>query len=310
MFDRAQDKIFRQLDVVNIIKWIEQLKLLSKGLLNHKQKFWLKFQKEHVLEIDINSDEERIRKRKEQEQEDKDLIKGIQKQEKKSVDKVKRMLKYLRHGNRTTFDKKIIQGLFEEYVSDSDEEVQENRVMDTEEEYKEFYSLALPLAADGRRASEMRPPTEMRSPSELRRKQFNTRIIGDKVIDISSLKKLYEKEDGIASIGNSKTPSVNNSSTSPTKKLLSKKSMRNTIDSPLNVVVGSKFKGKKSKTREKWNTRSVTKKSGELSSQVQQIHEYDEEEEEDSAETLENKTKKQSILIGCDDSLMDSINDK
>lgn len=179
LFNRAQDKIFKQLDVVNIIRWIEQLKLLSKGLLNHKQKFWLKFQKEHVLEIDNNSEEERNRRRKEQEIEDRDLIKGIQKGEKNAIDKVKRMLQYLRHGNRTTFDLKIIQGLFEEYVSDSDEEIKVKRAMDTEEERQEFYSLALPPAP------------------EPRKKQFNSKLGAGDLFDLTSLRNLYNKEDGL-----------------------------------------------------------------------------------------------------------------
>jgi len=72
----------KQLDVVNIIRWIEQLKILSKGLLNHKQKFWLKFQKEHVLDIEYNSEEERRQKIIEEKNEEYDLIKGIQKNDK------------------------------------------------------------------------------------------------------------------------------------------------------------------------------------------------------------------------------------
>jgi hypothetical protein len=115
LFDRAKDKLDRQLDVVNIIRWIEQLKLLSKGLLNHKQKFWLKFQKEHVLDLEYNSDEDRIRKQKEEENDNKDMIMGLQTGDRKTKAKVKKMLQYLKHGNRTTFDLKIVQGLFEEY---------------------------------------------------------------------------------------------------------------------------------------------------------------------------------------------------
>lgn len=136
--------MFEQLDIVNIIRWIEQLKLLSKVLLNHKQKFWLKFQKEHLLEIDANSEEERKRIIQERKDEGKDFIKGLQKEDSKTIEKVTAMLKNLQYGNRTNIDQKIIQGLFEEYVTDSDEEDKANRVMNTEEEQKEFYSLSIP----------------------------------------------------------------------------------------------------------------------------------------------------------------------
>jgi len=107
--------VTEQLDIVNILRWIEQLKLITKVLLNHKQKFWLKFQKEHLLEIDQNSDVEKKRLKMESKQEEKDFIRGIEKNDSKSIEKVTKMLQNLQYGNRTSIEQKIIQGLFEEY---------------------------------------------------------------------------------------------------------------------------------------------------------------------------------------------------
>mmetsp|Transcript_33742 Transcript_33742/g.38853 ORF Transcript_33742/g.38853 Transcript_33742/m.38853 type:complete len:121 (-) Transcript_33742:595-957(-) len=98
----------------------------------------------------------------------------------KAIGKVKKMLQYLKHGNRSTFDLKIIQGLFEEYVSDSEEEDNINRALNTEEEFKEFYSFVPP------------PPDDP--------KRIARGSIVDK-FDLTSLRNLYKKEDGIISIG-------------------------------------------------------------------------------------------------------------
>mmetsp|Transcript_27842 Transcript_27842/g.27715 ORF Transcript_27842/g.27715 Transcript_27842/m.27715 type:complete len:597 (-) Transcript_27842:87-1877(-) len=181
LYKKAEDKVFEQLDVVNILKWIEQLKLLTKGLLNHKQKFWLKFQKEHLLEIEENSDKERKEKLKEETRE-RDFIKLLYRNDPRAKKRVDRMLKYLQHGNRTAFDQKIIGGLFEEYASDSEEEEMENRVMDTEEEKKEFYSLAL------------------QDEPQTRRGQFNKGVkSGD--VDFQPLKNLYNSVNSITALG-------------------------------------------------------------------------------------------------------------
>ena len=183
LYNQAKKKVYNQLDVVNILRWIEQLKLLSKVLLNHKQKFWLKFQKEHLLELDANSEEEKKRLRKEKRDEDKDFIKGLQNKDPKIVEKVVKMLRKLEYENRSNIDQKIIQGLFEEYVSDSDEEDKVHRVMNTEEEQKEFYSLALP------------EPVK-------RKKQFN-KSKKDDLFDLTSLRNLYHKEDNLFYLGKS-----------------------------------------------------------------------------------------------------------
>jgi hypothetical protein len=154
-------------------------------MLNNKQKFWLKFQKERILEIDQNSDEEKLRKRKEKEVEANDFIRALHRGDPKARKKVEKMIQYLQHGDRTTFDQKIIGGLFEEYCSDSEEEGNANKVMDTEEEQKEFYSLALPPDYD--------PP---------RKSQFNKAIDPDSnIAGFAALKNLYENKDGIAVIG-------------------------------------------------------------------------------------------------------------
>jgi hypothetical protein len=153
-------------------------------MLNNKQKFWLKFQKERIIEIDQNSEEERRRKRKEKESEANDLIKALHRGDAKALKKVEKMIKYLQHGNKTAFDQKIIGGLFEEYCSDSEEEENANKVMDTEEERKEFYSLAL--------HPDPEPP---------RKKQFNKGKPGAVQVDFSALKNLYNNENSITSIG-------------------------------------------------------------------------------------------------------------
>jgi hypothetical protein len=154
-------------------------------MLNNKQKFWLKFQKERILEIDQNSDEEKLRKRKEKAAEANDFIRALHRGDPKAKKKVDKMIQYLQHGDRTTFDQKIIGGLFEEYCSDSEEEGNANKVMDTEEEQKEFYSLALPPDYDPARKS-----------------QFNKGIDPDSnIAGFAALKNLYENKEGIAVIG-------------------------------------------------------------------------------------------------------------
>jgi hypothetical protein len=154
-------------------------------MLNNKQKFWLKFQKERILEIDQNSDEEKLRKRNEKAAEANDFIRALHRGDPRARKKVEKMIQYLQHGDRTTFDQKIIGGLFEEYCSDSEEEGNANKVMDTEEEQKEFYSLALPPDYD--------PP---------RKSQFNKGVDPDpKIAGFAALKHLYENKEGIAVIG-------------------------------------------------------------------------------------------------------------
>ena len=69
---------------------------MSKGFLNHKQKFWLKFQKEHIIDVEYNSEVERQNRIKEEKQDEYDLIKGIQKNDQKSIKKVKEMLQYFK----------------------------------------------------------------------------------------------------------------------------------------------------------------------------------------------------------------------
>ena len=153
-------------------------------MLSHKQKFWLGFQKEHLLEIDANSDEERKRKKKEKIEEKVDFIKALDNKDPKAKKKVDTNLKYFQHENRTTFDQNIIGGLFEEYASDSDEEDKINRVMDTEEEKKEFYSLYLLLDP------------------ELRKNQFNkSKKSAVEKLDFQPLRNLYNNHNSITSIG-------------------------------------------------------------------------------------------------------------
>lgn len=225
LYDRAQDKVYAQLDVVNILRWIEQLKLLTKGLLNHKQKFWLKFQKEHLLEVDLNSDVEKKRKKRERiEDLHSDFIKKLSQNNVLAKKKVDLMLQYLQHGNKTGFDQKIIGGLFEEYASDSEEDDKKNRVMDTEEEKKEFFSLSLPPEP------------------EPRKKQFNKNIHSELTPqnqDIEPLKNLYRNNNNISSIGMSQ----NNLSRTPKSKskheLHSKHTFKNK-ESPFNQLLEKK----------------------------------------------------------------------
>ena len=211
---------------------------MSKGFLNHKQKFWLKFQKEHIIDVEYNSEVERQNRIKEEKQDEYDLIKGIQKNDQKSIKKVKEMLQYLKHGNRSNFDLKIIQGLFEEYCSDSNEEENVGKVMNSEEEYNEFYSLARPDMPN----SGYRPRQSM---------------IGK--VDISSMN-IFNKEDGLISIGRatqsklSSTPYLDKSYTA--KKTLNYKKQTDVL-SDLNK---KKFKASKTKfKREEWETRTISK---------------------------------------------------
>lgn len=211
---------------------------MSKGFLNHKQKFWLKFQKEHIIDVEYNSEVERQNRIKEEKQDEYDLIKGIQKNDQKSIKKVKEMLQYLKHGNRSNFDLKIIQGLFEEYCSDSNEEENIGKVMNSEEEYNEFYSLARPDMPN----SGYRPRQSM---------------IGK--VDISSMN-IFNKEDGLISIGRatqskfSSTPYLDKSYT--TKKTLNYKKQTDVL-SDLNK---KKIKASKTKfKRGEWETRTISK---------------------------------------------------
>ena len=135
------------------------------------------------------------------------------------------MLKYLEHGSRTTFDQKIIGGLFEEYASDSDEEDKINRVMDTEEEKKEFFSISLP------------------PDPELRKKQFNKNIdLCTTPQDFEPLRNLYKNSHNISSIAclsHSNTPN-NKTLTSTHGKLKSKRTLKN-INSPLAELTEKKI---------------------------------------------------------------------
>ena len=261
LYKRAEDKVFGQLDVVNILRWIEQLKLLTKGLLNNKQKFWLKFQKEHILEIDRNSDVERIRKRKEVIEEETDFIKSLHIRDPKSKKKVDKMLKYLQHANRTTFDQKIIRGLFEEYCSDSEEEDQINKVMDTEEERKEFYSLSL--------APDVQP----------RKREFNkgkTTIGSIRKLDFEPLRNLYNNQDSISRIGmtaqaNAYSPKNSNHPSGRTNKtkVKSKRTMINK-SSPLSQLTEKKVHHKKKKSN---LISQLTKSADKFADRVQKINE-------------------------------------
>jgi len=276
LFDVAKRKLDRQLDVVNIINGIEQLRLLSKGLLNHKQKFWLKFQKEQVIDLGYNSEEDRDRREKEDQNEARDLISGIHKNDKRSLDKVKKMLQYLKNSNRSTFDLKIIQGLFEEYVSDSDEEVKKNAGMNTEEIQQEFYSLAAPPID--------KPTTNSR------KKQFNSKYKAANMFDMTSLRQLYKNDEGLVSLG---PRSISNmSSISKAKKMSSSRSKSKKASKQLPF---SEILEKRPTTRIKNNTDSLvpnsveTKLNKQISNRVIKIKEFSEEQEEDSDDTFTKK---------------------
>ena len=260
MYNRAHEKVFRQLDVVNILRWIEQFKLLTKVLLDHKQKFWLKFQKEHILEIDENSEEERNRKRAEREKDEADFVVKLHGGDQAAIEKVDRMFANLKHANRTSFDQKILQGLFEEYKSDSEEEERENRVMNTQEMHEEFYSLSMP------------PPPQKRG------REFNKRIDKDDVFDLSSLRNLYKKEDGLIYIG-----PRSQTTASPTLATKSFKKMKtaNVKSSPIAEVLGASPLGKSNSRKLEGilHQQSMNSKTSKKHSQkIHQIHEDSDEE--------------------------------
>lgn len=157
----------------------------------------MKFQKEHLLEIDENSEIEKEMFKKERLNEGNDFIKGIHNKDQKIMGQMKKMLQNLENGNRSNFDQKILLGLFEEYTSDSDEGEKANRSMNTEEEKKEFYSVSSP------------PPSRTR--------QFNEKKEKDEEYDISNLKNLYTNKDSMVYIGKGSTKILNHK-TLPTEK--------------------------------------------------------------------------------------------
>jgi len=170
------------------------------------------------------------------------------------------MLKYFQHGNRTTFDLKIMQGLFEEYVSDSDEEGKENRVMNTEEKIHEFYSLALPKEDEPKRKD-----------------QFNSKPGVDNMLDLSGLRSLYNNGEGLASIG---PRSISNIIQTHSEQYITKKSMKKSVASPLTEMYNTKAKKKEKKSKEGWQDHTISKRSHQLSNQnsekVYRITESDE----------------------------------
>lgn len=253
LYSKAEEKIQNQLDVVNILRWIEQLKLLSKGLLNHKQKFWLKLQKEHLLEIDYDSNAERIAKKKElATPEFNDLVDGLNRNDKKAIAKVNNMLKYLQHGNRTAFDLKIIQGIFEEYCSDSDDEGKAKRAMNTEEEHEEFYSLKIDIDKNYKNG---------------RGKQGK----GNE-FDLDGLRNLYAKDDGIVSIGNNNPHEESSRFSSPGPKKAGRYNKSSTY--------------KKKQGGTSLTTDSRTRKNRKM--KTDKVLEINEDEEEEDVDTDEN----------------------
>ncbi|CAI2381768.1 unnamed protein product [Moneuplotes crassus] len=237
LYKKAEDKVFEQLDVVNILKWIEQLKLLTKVLLNNKQKFWLKFQKEHILEIDNDSDFEIEKKWKEFEQGDRDFIRRYEKKDPQAVERMNKMLQNLEYGNRSNFDQKILMGLFEEYASNSDEEENVNRVMNSDEERKEFYSLSI---------------------NPERKKQFNSNKDNDDQYDLSNLKNLYNNpEESLLYIGARKK--FNSQATIQDQKHKQIRKKTKLKSSMLDQVTGSKG-AFKSKSFNKGNKEKPNKK--------------------------------------------------
>ena len=293
LFSKAEDKINKQLDVVNILRWIEQLKLLSKGLLNHKQKFWLKLQKEHLLDLDYNSEDERKKKKKDN-HDFNDLIDALHKSDKKAFDKVKKMIKYLQNGNRTTFDLKIIQGLFKEYVSDSDDEVKAERALNTEEEYQEFYSLKIGLNDDKGKRGKNRRGT-----------------------NYTGLKELYSKNNGLVSLGQTSPPPQkacrSQMSRYPLKKLSKSKSIKRKDTGILSLTDTKTTDLKKTHNKVYEINEDVEEEFEEDTENEKAIHEFypqgngasimDDDIEEDSAENDEdndeegNKTKGDSSNI-------------
>jgi len=49
-FEIGEEKLFDELDCVNIIKAVRQLKILTHVLLNKNQKFLMKFQRNNVID--------------------------------------------------------------------------------------------------------------------------------------------------------------------------------------------------------------------------------------------------------------------
>lgn len=261
LFLRAEDKLNEQLDVVNIIRWIEQLKLMSKCMLNNKQKFWLKFQKEHLLELDANSDAERKRKKEDLKAETYDLIKTLHKGDKKIVEnKLKKMINYLQHSNRNEFDQKIIQGLFKEYVSDSEDEDKAGRALNTEEEHEEFYSLQY---GPGKRNSKAG-------------------------VDLTGLKNLYSMKDGLVSLGTSGpiNPDLHKSNSLSTQSKKRKVNKSNTLKKH-DTGWTSLMSDKKSSSMKKKMTQS----------RVQRINEADEEDLSDTDSNGEKKQKSEDSIM-------------
>lgn len=50
LYDKGYEKLEQELDIVNIIKNLRQLRLMTRFLLNNEQKVLLKFQRKNVIE--------------------------------------------------------------------------------------------------------------------------------------------------------------------------------------------------------------------------------------------------------------------
>ena len=169
------------------------------------------------------------------------------------------MLLNLEHGNRSNFDQKILMGLFEEYTSDSDEGDKANRVMDTEEERKEFYSISLP------------PPS--------RTKQFNKNKTKSGKYDLKSLKNLY-KNESMVYIGQKAPQLPQKKSFTEIKKNL--KSYKTTNNSILSDITEGSSKRKKKLHHKLSNNISQMNKST-----FKRVYEGEEVNKEESSETEE-----------------------
>jgi hypothetical protein len=55
LYSKGNEKLERELDVINIIKQIRQLRLMSQFLLTKEQRMLLKFQRKNVIETTSSS---------------------------------------------------------------------------------------------------------------------------------------------------------------------------------------------------------------------------------------------------------------
>jgi hypothetical protein len=163
--------------------------------------------------------------------------------------------------------------------------------MDTEEERREFYSLAIPID----------------EPKPGRKGKGRKKKASNKIFDISNLRHLYNNDTGLVSIGKRSTSKMSMMS-SPKQNHMSKKSLRTSHTSPLGDIMNKKISMRNHKSLFNLEPRSDSILSKNISERVNKINEFEEEDEEDSPRYA-SKTNVEKVKEEDDDSLLDPDQD-